>query len=97
MTAYSFRFEDRNLGTCDFEWSSDFAEPATGKRGDVARVWLYYVSKHGLQLHDGELEMYLQWSSDDPPTEVEFVRNDRIGEKQGNGNPFVEMFPRPEE
>ena len=88
--------EDRKLGTCDFEWSSDLAEPATDKRGDVARVWLYYVSKHGLQLHDGELEMYLQWSNDDQPTDAEFIRNDRIRGKQGNGNPFVEMFPRPE-
>ena len=88
--------EERLLGACDFEWSSNLAEPTEGKRGDVARVWLYYVSRHGLQLHEGELEMYLQWSNADPPAEAEFVRNDRIREKQGNGNPFVEMFPRPE-
>ena len=88
--------EDRLLGDCDFEWTSDLAEPTDDKRGDVARVWLYYVSEYGLQLHGGELEMYLQWSNGDPPVEAEFVRNDRIQEKQGNGNPFVEMFPRPE-
>ena len=88
--------EIRNLGSCDFEWTNNLAEPATNKRGDIARIWLYYLSRHGLQLHDGELEMYLQWSNADPPTEAEFVRNDRIRAKQGNGNPFVEMFPRPE-
>ena len=88
-------YEVRLLGACDFEWSDDLAEPTDDKRGDVARVWLYYVSRHGLQLHDGELEMYLQWSNADPPVEAEFVRNDRIRDKQGNGNPFVEMFPRP--
>ena len=88
--------EDLLLGSCDFEWTSDLAEPVEIKRRDVARIWLYYVSKHGLQLHDGELEMYVQWSNDDPPAEAEFVRNDRIRAKQGNGNPFVEMFPRPE-
>ena len=52
--------EGRDLGACDFEWTNDLAEPAMEKRGDVARVWLYYVSEHGLQLHEGELEMYLQ-------------------------------------
>jgi len=36
--------------------------------------------------------MYLQWSNEDPPEEWEFTRNARIREKQGNGNPFVEMF-----
>ncbi len=45
---------------------------------------------------DGELDMYMGWSNADPPNEAEFVRNDRIREKQGNGNPFVEMFPRPD-
>lgn len=86
--------EDRNLGSCDFEWQSGLAEPADEVMGDVARVWLYFVNEHGLQLQHGELEMYLQWSNSDPPEEEEFVRNDRIREKQGNGNPFVEMFPR---
>lgn len=88
--------EERLLGDCDFEWTDGLAEPADDKRGDVARVWLYFVSEYGLQLQQGELEMYLQWSNEDPPVEAEFVRNDRIREKQGNGNPFVEMFPRPD-
>ena len=87
--------EERRLGDCDFEWTGDLTEPADDKRGDAARVWLYFVNEHDLQLHSGELAMYLQWSNADPPTEAEFVRNDRIRTKQGNGNPFVEMFPRP--
>ena len=36
--------------------------------------------------------MFMQWSVQDPPTEWEFTRNQRIRAKQGNGNPFVEMF-----
>ncbi len=50
-----------------------------------------------MHLQQGELEMYLQWWNDDPPTETEFARNDRIRAKQGNGNAFVEMFPDPTE
>jgi len=80
---------------CDFEWNADVTEPADTVRGDVARIWLYFSTKHGLKLEDGELDMYLRWSLTDTPTTQEFARNDRIRAKQGNGNPFVEMFPRP--
>ena len=83
------------LGECDFEWTTDLTEPDKDMRGDAARVWLYFVTRHGLQLQEGELAMYLQWSNADPPDEWEFTRNDRIREKQGNGNPYVEAFPRP--
>ena len=86
--------EDRDLGSCDFEWQTGVAEPGDDVRGDVARVWLYFASEHQLQLQDGELQMYMEWSNNDPPQEDEFVRNDRITAQQGNGNPFVEMFSR---
>lgn len=84
--------EDRRLGTCDFEWTSTLTEPATGIRGDVARIWMYFNSRHGLQLQQGELEMFTQWSNGDPPDQAEFERNERVKAQQGNGNPFVEMF-----
>ena len=87
--------EVHELGMCDFEWNSDLTEPADEVRGDAARIWLYFVDEHGLQLQEGELQMYIDWSNDDPPDEFEFIRNDRIIEQQGNGNPFVEAFPRP--
>ena len=83
--------EDLKLD-CDFEWEGDIAEPPEAKRGEVARVWLYMHSQHGVVLQDGELQMYMQWSVDDPPEEWEFERDKRIKLKQGNGNPFVEMF-----
>lgn len=67
-------------------------ESPEDKRGEVARIWLYFVGQHNLQLQQGELEMYLKWSNDDPPEQWEFTRNERIRLKQGNGNPFVEMF-----
>ena len=42
--------EERKLGSCDFEWNSSVAEPPTDKRGEIARIWLYYASRHNLQL-----------------------------------------------
>ena len=87
--------EERKLGACDFEWTTEIAEPPQVKQGEVARIWLYMAAQHGLELESGELARYIQWSNDDPPEEWEFTRNDRIKAKQGNGNPFVEMFPSP--
>lgn len=84
--------EDLKLGSCDFEWSSDLAEPPLGRRGEVARVWLYFMSQYGLKLDESELEMYLRWSLEDRPDAWEIERNARVKEKQGNGNPYVEMF-----
>ena len=83
------------LGACDFEWTNSVAEPPLVKQGEVARIWLYMAAQNGLELESGELARYLKWSNDDPPEAWEFTRNDRIKTKQGNGNPFVEMFPRP--
>ena len=81
------------LGQCDFEWESGgLAEPAPNRRGDVARVWLYFADRHGLQLLREELVMYMAWSAADPPDAFEFTRNARIIQAQGNGNPFVEAF-----
>ena len=88
--------ETLELGVCDFEWTGGLVEPDDVIRGDVARIWLYMTEQHGLELEAGELAMYQQWSQDDPPQAWEFTRNDRIRELQGNGNPFVEAFPRPE-
>lgn len=84
--------EELELGSCDFEWTKTLTEPPEAKRGEVARVWLYFVSQHGLVLAPGELEMYLRWSKKDPPEDWEVLRNERIKEYQGNSNPFIDMF-----
>lgn len=84
--------EERKLGACDFEWSNSHVEPREGVRGDVARIWLYYNSHYGLELSDDELRMFNRWSSEDPPDEWEVIRNQRIKEIQGTGNPHIEVL-----
>lgn len=84
--------EDRKLGRCDFEWASDLTEPAPLIRGDVARVWLYMYSHHGLEISEDELAMFLIWSQRDQPDEWEVERNNKIKEVQGNSNPWVDMY-----
>jgi deoxyribonuclease-1 len=81
--------EARSLGVCDVEWNKDILEPREEIRGDVARIWLYMNDKYGLVLSGDELSMYKRWSSSDPVSDWELVRNQRIKDIQGNGNPFI--------
>lgn len=82
--------EERKLGACDFEWSSTLTEPAESIRGDVARAWLYMHGRHGLELLPGELSMFRMWSCNDLPDQWEQIRNERIRQTQGNGNPYID-------
>ncbi|MGB7499262.1 MAG: endonuclease, partial [Moheibacter sp.] len=35
-------------------------------------------------------DIFLEWNAEDPPTEVEFVRNTVLEDMQGNRNPFID-------
>jgi len=84
--------EKRDFGVCDFEISSGrrVAEPRSQLLGFIARVTLYMESVYGVGLTGGEIERLKQQSLAYPPTEWEILRDRRIAEIQGNGNPFVE-------
>jgi deoxyribonuclease-1 len=80
------------LGQCGFEWTGDLVEPPDNVKGDAARVWLYMALQHGLELTDDQITLFIDWAVNDTPDAFEFERNSRIKAKQGNGNPFVELF-----
>ena len=80
------------LGQCKFEWTRELVEPADNVKGDAARVWLYMGLQHGLELTDEQINMFINWTVNDPPDAFEFERNNRVKALQGNGNPFVELF-----
>ena len=80
------------LGQCDFKWTNEYTEPADSVKGDAARVWLYMALQYGLELTDEQIAMFIDWAVNDPPDSNEFERNAKIVIKQGNGNPFVELF-----
>jgi len=65
-------------------------EPADCTKGDVARIWMYMAQQHGLAIPDDEWAMFQRWSDDDPVSPWEPERDRRIGDEQGNRNPFVE-------
>lgn len=84
----------------------DSWEPRDAVKGDVARMMLYmdlrYEPKDGLDLQlveevengkeplHGRRSTLLKWHRDDPVDDVERRRNDRIHERQGNRNPFID-------
>jgi endonuclease I len=84
----------------------DSWEPRPIEKGDVARMLLYMAVRYegtdtgyNLEMQDltptagsyyGKLSTLLQWHYDDPPDSWERRRNDRIQERQGNRNPFID-------
>lgn len=96
----SFRFgeisgERRVFGDCDFELDTRqrAVEPRAASRGEIARAMFYMHHEHGLTIFRRQGEMLQRWHLQDPPSEEERQRNDRIEKIQGNRNPYID---RPE-
>lgn len=76
-------------GSCDFEVDEDRVEPRPEVRGDIARIYFYMEWMYGVPISDGQRRLLLHWNQTDPVDDWERTRDERITEKQGNGNPFV--------
>lgn len=97
----SFRFgevrgEARRFGqACDFEVDhrARVAEPRPAVRGEVARAMFYMAMQYreqGLTIFARSGKILQGWHNEDPPTEQERRRNDKIAQLQGTSNPFVD-------
>jgi deoxyribonuclease-1 len=86
--------EAREFGRCDLEIDTKLGvvEPPASRRGDIARAYLYmhHVYRESVPLTAEEIRRFEAWHAADPPSEWERVRNRRIAEVQGSGNPLVE-------
>jgi len=85
---------------------ADSWEPRAVEKGDIARMILYMAvryegtdTSYNLEMQDatptsgafyGKLSTLLQWHVQDPPDSWEMRRNNRIQERQGNRNPFID-------
>jgi endonuclease I len=93
-------------GTTGCYTDTDSWEPRVVEKGDVARMILYMAvryegadTSYNLEMQDatptsgpyyGKLSTLLQWHVQDPPDSWERRRNNRIQERQGNRNPFID-------
>jgi endonuclease I len=93
-------------GTTGCYTDADSWEPRAVEKGDIARMVLYMAvryegtdTSYNLEMQDvtpttgafyGKLSTLLQWHVQDPPDSWERRRNNRIQERQGNRNPFID-------
>jgi endonuclease I len=93
-------------GTTGCYTDTDSWEPRAAEKGDIARIILYMATRYDgtdtsydLEMQDltptsgpfyGRLSTLLQWHVQDPPDSWERRRNNRIHERQGNRNPFID-------
>jgi endonuclease I len=59
-------------------------------RGDMARAHFYFAVRYNRPIPAAEEATLRAWHCEDPPDDVERLRNDRIGVRQGRRNPFVD-------
>lgn len=85
---------------------SDSWEPPDEVKGDIARMLFYMATRYeigdkvDLELNDkvnnganpyhGKISVLLQWNEQDPVSEWERQRNEKIYQIQGNRNPFID-------
>ena len=80
-----WRFDD-----CDFEWKRGIVEPRPLARGNIARAIFYMYSKYGVLIKPEMINVLKAWNKEDPPSEQEKVRNDKIEKIQGRRNPYID-------
>ena len=79
-------------GNCKAE--SDFRNklfyPKEDIRGDIARIYFYMSEKYKIGLSADETAMFKTWNKNDPVSQWEKIKNQRVKKLQGNDNRFVE-------
>jgi RHS repeat-associated protein len=73
--------------------SDNLIYPGEKQKGDIARIIFYmntfHLSRCPIQKL-GDVQMFLRWHEEDPVDDFERIRNDRIYNRQGNRNPFID-------
>ncbi|GIQ87593.1 dndonuclease I, partial [Kipferlia bialata] len=79
----------RKDGSANSAW-----EPLPENRGTVARAVLYFYTMYDQFIDEidkiGDINMFLQWNADHPPSDWDGIRNSNAEYMQGNRNPYVD-------
>ena len=81
------------FGNCEFEVDTKYkrAYPKEDIRGDIARIYFYMSDKYNLEMSEQEKKMFTIWNKQDPVSQWERIKNDRVEKIQGNRNKFIDM------
>lgn len=87
-------------------YSGQVFEPNNAFKGDIARMYFYFITRYETQvsawsysMFNGTsdqvlttpfLNMLLAWHTNDPVSEFEITRNNAIYARQGNRNPYID-------
>ncbi len=82
--------EEWRYSDCDFEKRLGIVEPREIARGNIARAVFYMHSQYGVPIDAAMLQTLKKWNRDDPPSNQEILRNNRIEELQGNRNIYID-------
>lgn len=84
--------ENRLYESCDIERSkrAGIVEPRAEVRGNIARSIMYMHSTYNVSVAAKMRSVLLRWHRDDPVSEQERRRNDRIAGIQGTRNPYID-------
>ena len=84
--------ESRPFRGCDFELDerARVAEPRPLARGEIARSMFYMSEAYDVPIRSRLGKLLKRWHLDDPVSEEERRRNDRIEKLQGTRNPFID-------
>lgn len=66
-------------------------EPPAYHRGNVARALFYFAIRYGHTIPDSEESFLRKWDKEDPVTDEDRARNQKIKGIQRNSNPFVDI------
>lgn len=89
---YTFaEFPHQEAHGCHFfvDKKNKLLEPAPAKRGMIARTYLYMKDKYPIRLSADEMALYVKWHQENPVTDKERERNEKIFELQGKRNHWV--------
>ena len=99
---YEFGHVDCDESTCDWHRGGSFLGPSADdsrdpvfevrqeRRGDVARVILYFSLRYDEAISSEEEAVLRHWHCEDPPDDYERTRNNNIETFQNNRNPFID-------
>ena len=81
---------DSRFDHCDYKWKSGVVEPRMLSKGNIARAIFYMHTRYGAPVPGQMIETLKRWNREDPPSEQEKIRNDRIERLQGSRNPYID-------
>ncbi len=82
--------KDSRFENCEFEWDQKVIEPRDLSKGNIARSILYMHKQYELPITNELLQTLKLWNRQDPPSEQEADRNNKIEQLQGQRNPYID-------